>query len=127
MADLQYEPTDAELEILHAIWELQPVPVRAVHERVSLKKGVGYTTVLKQIQRLMEKGVLEKTIEEGVHYYSSRQAAADTKKILAQKVLHTAFGGSITSLLEHALDQGMSPAPGELAALKTWLDRQTGV
>jgi BlaI family penicillinase repressor len=119
-----YQPTDAELEILQVIWDLQPVAVRDVHERILSSKDVGYTTVLKQIQRLAEKGVLEKTVDaDGVHRYRSTLAAEDVKRGLAGRLLHTAFGGSAVELVMHALGRDKASAE-ELQALKAWLDQQ---
>lgn len=126
MAAFNYDPSDGELEILQIVWSLQPVTVRTVYEHILLKKEVGYTTVLKQIQRLTEKGVLDKTIKDGVHYYKSRLAEANAKEQLAQKVLQSAFGGSAIDMVMHALGNDKAP-PEELAALKTWLDQQLGV
>ena len=76
-----YQPTEAELEILKVIWELEPASVRAIHERIAEGKNVGYTTVLKQIQRLTEeKGVLEKVIVDGTHLYRSTIRETDMKR-----------------------------------------------
>lgn len=126
MAAFNYDPSDGELEILQIVWFLQPVTVRTVYERILLKKEVGYTTVLKQIQRLTEKGVLDKIVKEGVHYYKSRLTEVNAKEQLAQKVLQSAFGGSAVEMMMHALGNDKA-SPAELAALKAWLDQQLGV
>ena len=126
MAVLNYDPSDGELEILQVIWALQPVTVREVYARILLKKNVGYTTVLKQIQRLTEKGVLQKTIAASVHYYQSQLPELNAKAQLAQKVLQTAFGGSSVDMLRCALGNDTTPME-ELVALRAWLDRQLGV
>lgn len=119
-----YQPSAAELDILQAIWELQPVTVRAVYERISAKKDVGYTTVLKQIQRLTEKGVLKKTGGEGgAHLYSSNVPEAGVKRQLAGNVLQSAFGGSALQMVLHALGDDQ-PSSEELHALRAWLDAQ---
>lgn len=121
-----YDPSDAEWEILQAIWALQPVTVRGVYERIAEKKDVGYTTVLKQMQRLTEKGILEKDAAEGAHLYRSKLPEMEAKSQFAQKVLHTAFGGSTINLLLHALGNDESSVE-ELKTLKAWLDQQTGI
>ena len=119
-----YQPSDAELEILQIIWELQPVPVRDVHERVAARKDVGYTTVLKQIQRLTEKGVLDKSVDaDGVHRYRSALPEQEVKRGLAERVLDTAFGGSALQFVMHALGRDKASAD-ELKELKDWLDKQ---
>lgn len=118
-----YQPTEAEFEILKVIWELEPTSVRAIHERIATGKDVGYTTVLKQIQRLTEKGVLEKEIVEGTHLYRANVYEADVKQGLVDRVLHGAFGGSAMEMVMHALGN-QKATPEELHKLKTWLDNQ---
>ncbi|MBL7826064.1 MAG: BlaI/MecI/CopY family transcriptional regulator [Saprospiraceae bacterium] len=116
-------PSESELEILKVIWELEPVSVRDIHERISAVNGVGYTTVLKQIQRLTEKGLLEKTIHDGTHLYRAIIREDAVKENLATKMLNTAFGGSAVQMLMHALGNRKASAE-ELQELKTWLDQQ---
>lgn len=123
MADNTYQPSEAELEILNVIWELEPVTVRDIHERITRTREVGYTTVLKQIQRLTEKGVLEKEIREGSHYYTSTARQSEVKQQLVEKMLHAAFGGSALQMMMHALGNDKVP-PDELRAIKNWLDKQ---
>lgn len=123
MAEKTYEPTEAELEILQLIWELEPVSVRDVYDRIAASKEVGYTTVLKQIQRLTEKGVLTKDDTQATHLYSAAVREAQVKQQLAGKMLQTAFGGSAVQMMMHALGQSKS-SPGDLQELKAWLDQQ---
>lgn len=123
MAKRSDQPSEAELEILQVIWELQPVTVRDVHARIAAARAIGYTTVLKQMQRLTEKGVLDKQVRDGVHYFSARVQAADVKEQLLGKVLHTAFGGSALDMAMHALGRD-KVSPEELRAIKEWLDKQ---
>ena len=118
-----YQPTDAELEILNILWEKQPASVREIHEQIMLAKDVGYTTVLKQVQRLTEKEVLVKEIVDGVHQYSTAVKENDVKSALANRVLTTTFGGSALQMMMHALG-GQKTSKSELEALKNWLDQQ---
>ncbi|MCB0545063.1 MAG: BlaI/MecI/CopY family transcriptional regulator [Lewinellaceae bacterium] len=118
-----YQPTEAELEILKAVWELEPASVRAIFERISAGKNVGYTTVLKQVQRLTEKGVLEKEVTDGSHLYRSTLRESDVKQHLVDKILHTAFDGSALQMMMHALGNDKTTQE-ELLALKKWLDQQ---
>ena len=124
METKSYQPTDAELEILQIIWELEPVGVRDVFERICVNKDVGYTTVLKQIQRLTEKGVLSRTDAAGTHLYVSKLKEQEVKTDLLDKMIQTAFGGSALKMMMHALG-AESTSEEELLALKTWLDQQT--
>jgi len=119
-----FQPSEAELEILQVIWEIEPATVRSIHERIAAAgKEVGYTTVLKQIQRLTEKGALEKEIVEGSHVYRALVKETDVKQELAGKVMRTAFGGSAMQMMMHALGNEKAD-PEELQQLKTWLDKQ---
>lgn len=123
MAKETYQPSEAELEILNLIWSLEPVSVKDVHARIAAIREVGYTTILKQMQRLTEKGVLEKTVVNGIHLYTSTVRASDVKQQLVDKVLHTAFGGSALDMMMHALGRE-NVSPEELQAIKAWLDQQ---
>lgn len=123
MSEKTYEPTEAELEILQIIWELQPVSVRDIYDRIVARKEVGYTTVLKQIQRLTEKGVLIKEDAQGGHLYRASVHEKEVKQQLAGKMMQTAFGGSALQMMMHALGQEKS-SPDALLELKAWLDQQ---
>ena len=119
-----YQPSEAELEILQVLWEIEPATVRSIHERITAAgKDVGYTTVLKQIQRLTEKGALEKEIVESSHHYRAIVKETDVKQQLAGKVMRTAFGGSALQMVMHALGNEKASVQ-ELQELKNWLDQQ---
>ncbi len=118
-----YQPSEAELEILEIIWQGQPISVREIHEKILQKKEVGYTTVLKQIQRLQEKGVLDRDLNDARHRYSTRLDERETKRSLAQKLAGAAFGGSAISMMMHALGSE-KPSENELLAIKNWLAQQ---
>lgn len=121
---MSFQPSEAELEILQVLWAIEPASVRSIHERIlESGKDVGYTTVLKQIQRLTEKGALDKDVIDGVHLYRSLVNEKDVKQDLAGKVMRTAFGGSALQMMMHALGQE-KPDAAELEELKKWLDQQ---
>ena len=121
---MTYQPTEAEIEILKIIWGIEPATVRSIHERItSSGKEVGYTTVLKQMQRLTEKGVLGKEWDSGAHLYRALVNESDVKKDIAGKVMRTAFGGSATQMVMHALGNDQANLE-ELRTLKQWLDQQ---
>ncbi|MBL7809069.1 MAG: BlaI/MecI/CopY family transcriptional regulator [Saprospiraceae bacterium] len=121
---MSFQPSEAELEILQVLWAIEPASVRSIHERIlESGKDVGYTTVLKQIQRLTEKGALDKEVVDGVHLYRSLVNEKDVKQELAGKVMRTAFGGSALQMMMHALGQE-KPDTAELEELKKWLDQQ---
>src|ERR1043166_376332 len=85
-------PTDAEIDILAALWRLGPATVREVHEE--LGKGSGYTTTLKQMQLMAEKGVLVRSERFRSHLYEPAAPREQTQKQIAADLLKRAFGGS---------------------------------
>jgi BlaI family transcriptional regulator, penicillinase repressor len=114
-------PTEAELEILRVLWECGPSTVREVHDVVGRSKAVGYTTVLKQMQVMHQKGLLTRSDRFRSHVYEPAQTQAKTQRQLAASVLEQAFDGSARQLLQSAL-AGRKVAPAELKAIRALLD-----
>ena len=103
----QQKPSEAELEILQILWQNQPCSVRVVHEKISLKREIGYTTTLKQMQRMLDKGLLTRTGGTGKsHNYSAAIPAEEMRGSLFDKLLEGAFGNSVGQLVMHALGKG---------------------
>src|ERR1700685_1220166 len=96
-------PTEAELEILTVLWSLGPSTVRDVHETIARRKPTQYTTVLKTLQIMAEKGLVERNENQRAHIYSSSRPREWTQQQLAGDLLQRAFGGSATSLMLGAL------------------------
>ncbi len=94
-------PTEAELEILNVLWERGPSTVRDVHEASA--RETGYTTVLKQMQVMAEKGLLARSEESRSHVYKPLIAREQTQQGLTRKLLERAFGGSAKNLVLGAL------------------------
>jgi predicted transcriptional regulator len=94
-------PTDAELDILAALWRMGPATVREVHE--ALDKKCGYTTTLKQMQLMVEKGLLVRSERFRSHVYEPATPKEDTQKQIAGDLLQRVFGGSAASLVMGAL------------------------
>jgi predicted transcriptional regulator len=113
-------PTDAELDILAALWRMGPSTVREVHE--SLGKENSYTTTLKQMQLMTEKGLLIRSERFRSHVYEAGIAKEQTQLQIAGDVLRRAFDGSASSLVLGALSA--KPASDEeLAEIRQMLDR----
>jgi BlaI family penicillinase repressor len=102
-------PTDAELDILAALWRLGPGTVRDVHQ--ALGKDSGYTTTLKQMQLMTEKGLLVRSERFRSHVYQPGAPKEQTQKQIAGDLLKRAFDGSAKSLVLGAL--AAQPASGE--------------
>ena len=116
----KYTPSDAELEILQVLWEKEPISVRGIHEILAHKKEVGYTTTLKQIQRLYEKGVLDRIAQGKSHLYTAKFKEKDIKGSLVDKLKDVAFKGSAMDLVMHALGDS-EPSMDDLDMLEEFL------
>ena len=96
-------PTDAELELLRILWERGPSTVRDIHE--ALPKETGYTTTLKILQKMADKGLVTRDESSRSHIYSAASGAEKTQRQLVRHLLSSAFGGSPTRLVMQALSE----------------------
>jgi BlaI family penicillinase repressor len=115
------KPTVSELEILHILWTRGPSTVREVHDALSKKKHTGYTSVLKLMQIMTEKGSVRRNEDQRAHVYEANQAAEKTKRQLAGDVLQRVFDGSASQLMMHAL-AGRKGSREEIEELRRLLD-----
>ena len=97
----QIKPTESELEILNVLWERGPSAVRTVHEQ--LGKDAGYTTTLKLMQIMFEKGLLRRDASAKVHIYEAAVSKEQTQGQIVQRMIDTVFNGSAMSLVMQAL------------------------
>jgi predicted transcriptional regulator len=112
-------PTDAELDILAVLWRLGPATVRDVHE--ALVKGSGYTTTLKQMQLMTEKGLLTRSERFHAHVYQPAVPKEDTQRSIAGDLLQRAFDGSAKSLVLGALES-KAASRKDLVEIRQMLD-----
>ncbi|MCB0682587.1 MAG: BlaI/MecI/CopY family transcriptional regulator [Saprospiraceae bacterium] len=115
-------PTDAELEILQVLWQRGPSTVREVNEVLSDRREVGYTTTLKLMQIMVEKGLARRNTETRVHVYTAAVEEAATQQRLLDQFLDTAFRGSAASLIMQALGNHRA-SPEELDEIKELIRR----
>ncbi len=113
-------PTEAELEILNILWTTGPSTVREVHTALS-EKQTGYTTVLKQMQVMAEKGLLTRSDRFRSHVYEVRLPKERTQQLLAKNLLQRAFDGSTKNLVLGALSS-QKVSSSELAEIRRMLD-----
>jgi predicted transcriptional regulator len=114
-------PTDAELAILSVLWKRGPSTVRDVHEALRASHDTGYTTVLKLLQIMTQKGLVKRDESQRSHVYRAAATADRTQKRLVGDLLDKAFGGSTSDLVMRALS--VKPASAEeLAAIRALLD-----
>lgn len=100
---MKSRPTDAELEILNALWEGGASTVREVHKVLHQPRGIGYTTTLKLMQIMAEKGLLRRDETNRAHIYRPAESRSLTLGELAADLLDRAFGGSPERLVMHLL------------------------
>lgn len=113
-------PTEAELEILNILWTLGEGTVREVHEALKGKQ-TGYTTVLKQMQVMFEKGLLKRSERFRSHVYEAGLPREQTQTLLARNLLQRAFEGSTKNLVLGALSSQKVSA-SELAEIRSLID-----
>ena len=96
-------PTDAELAILKILWDRGPSTVRQVHDELAHERQAAYTTALKLLQIMTEKGLVERDERDRTHVYRARLSEETTQRQLVRDLLDRAFGGSAGKLVMQAL------------------------
>ena len=115
------KPTESELEILQVLWRNGPSTVKIVNEKLNEKKEVGYTTTLKLLQIMNEKGLVERNENERSHIYSPLLKEADIQNLLLDRLLETAFSGSAAKLVMQALGRS-NTSKDELKKIREYLN-----
>lgn len=115
------KPTDAELEILQVLWNEGPSSVRHVNERMNEKREIGYTTTLKLMQIMLEKGLVSRNTETRSHVYSAAIGQGETQANLLDKFVDNVFRGSAASLVMQALGNH-EPSSEELDEIKKLIE-----
>jgi len=117
------KPTEAELAVLRVLWARGPSTVREVHDTLAATRSVAYTTTLKTLQVMTEKGLTLRETERGQHLYRSRHPEEETQRRLLVDLLDRAFGGSTTKLIVQALASRRASAE-ELREIRRLLKEQ---
>ena len=117
------KPTDAELEVLHVLWQFGPSPVRLVNDELSQRRRteVGYTTTLKIMQLMLEKGLVQRRDEGRSHVYRAAVREQETQGLLLDKFVQATFGGSAMKLVMQALGN-RETSSDELAQIRRLLN-----
>lgn len=116
-------PTDAELAILRVLWQQGPSTVRQVQETLNQERATGYTTVLKLMQIMTDKGLVGRDESARTHVYFPLFSEEQTQRQLVGDLLERAFGGSASRLVMQALTTQKASAE-ELAQIRQLLDEQ---
>lgn len=115
------KPTDAELEILNILWQEEPKTVREVHELLQAK-AVGYTTILKQLQVMKEKGLVKRDESKRSHSYYADISQEEAQISMLDHILDKVFNGSKSALFMRALSNRPS-SKEELAEIKALIEK----
>ena len=115
-------PTEAELELLRVLWRRGPSTVREIHDALPSEKDTGYTTTLKILQKMAEKGLVRRDESAKSHIYSAAIDAEKTQRQLVRDLLQKAFGGSPGKLVLQALSEKLA-SKEELAEIRRLLDQ----
>lgn len=115
------KPTDAELAILRVLWGRGPSTVRQVHEILSRERPTAYTTALKMLQIMTEKGLVSRDESDRTHVYQARLTEEQTQRQLVGDLLERAFGGSATKLVMQALASTRA-SQDELSEIRKMID-----
>jgi predicted transcriptional regulator len=123
MAQKYIKPTESELEILQILWQNGSATVRDVHEELAKSKDVGYTTTLKLMQIMHDKGLVKRDESMRTHIYQPAVNKERTQKHLLDKMIDSLFGGSSTQLVLQALGSGeQNVSAEELDQIQTLLN-----
>jgi predicted transcriptional regulator len=122
---MELKPTESELEILQVIWKKGECTVRDVHEELAMNKEVGYTTTLKLMQIMHDKGLVERNTDAKTHLYKALITREQAQVTALDKILDTVFKGSTADLVIQALGQHRASFD-EIDAIKKYLQQFEG-
>jgi BlaI family penicillinase repressor len=120
--NMELKPTESELEILQVIWKKGQCSVRDVHEELTKNKDAGYTTTLKLMQIMADKGLVERDTNAKVHLYKAVISREQAQSSALDKILDTVFKGSTADLVIQALGQHRASSD-EIDAIKKYLQQ----
>jgi predicted transcriptional regulator len=125
MTKTRVQPTKAELAILRVLWAQGPLPVRRVQAILDQARPTGYTTVLKTMQIMADKGLVERDDRVRPQIYRARHSEDRTQKQLLTDLIQRVYGGSVKALVLHAIGT-RKPSAEDLEAVEKLLDRFEG-
>lgn len=119
------QPTEVEMQILRILWELGPSPVRDIHRRLEAAKGTNYSTTVKMLSVMLQKGMVKRDEDAQPHVYRPAVTQAKTGKRMLDDLIEKVYDGSAMSLVLQALSSGKATKE-ELAEVRRVLDRMEG-
>lgn len=120
-SEIKAKPTESELEILQILWEKGECTVREVHEILTRNKEAGYTTTLKLMQIMHEKGLVARDTSAKTHIYKALASQQKTQQQMVSRLIDNAFNGSAARMVMQALGNHSS-SKDEIEAIKKYLD-----
>ena len=115
------KPTKTELAILNVMWIISPATVRQIHEELCLKTRTSYTTTLKMLQVMFQKGLVSRDSSQKAHIYSPAYSQQETQAQIIDDLKTRLFGGSISSLVMQALGANHKTSNEEIEQIKEFL------
>ena len=116
------QPTEVEMQILRILWELGPSPVREIHRRLNAVKGTNYSTTVKMLAIMLQKGLVKRDENAQPHVYRPAHTRARTGKRLLHDLIEKVYDGSAMSLVLQALSSGKATKE-ELDEVRRMLDQ----
>jgi len=120
--EMNIKPTDSELEILNILWKRGACTVRDVHEELAKSKDAGYTTTLKLMQIMFEKGLVARDATAKTHIYKAVATQEQAQQTALDKIISTVFEGSTADLVIQALGNHRA-SNDEISAIKKYLEQ----
>ena len=117
------KPTKTELAILNIMWTISPATVRQIHEEIIKNGKTSYTTTLKMLQVMHQKGLVSRNSEQKAHIYQPTLSKKETQKQMLEDLKNRLFGGSISSLVLQALGTNDKTNQSELDEIKALLEK----
>jgi predicted transcriptional regulator len=116
------KPTESELEILQVLWQHGPSTVRFVNDQLNQRREVGYTTALKLLQLMLDKGLVLREDDSKIHVYRAAVREEETQGLLLDRFVNATFGGSAMKMVMQALGNRTTSAD-ELAQIRSLLNQ----
>ena len=113
--------TEVELQTLGVLWELGPSPVRDIHAKLNADKGTNYSTTVKMLSVMLQKGLVTRTEGERPHIYRAKVSRKIAGKRMMRNLIDKVYEGSTTSLVLHAIT-AEKPSPDEIEEIRRLLD-----
>ena len=119
------QPTEVEMQILRILWELGPSPVREIHRRLEAAKGTNYSTTVKMLAVMLQKGLVKRDEDAQPHVYRTALTRARTGKRMLDDLIEKVYNGSAMSLVLQALSSGKATKE-ELDEVRRIIDQMEG-